>query len=141
MILWPPVGAFLLSLLLALSIRNLVLKDEENAESSDRQSIPSPYLDGNELPPMTPTTKSRHNDKNTCLAPHRSKRDRISRTKMRRKRYADGTSAAAHQFVPGTLELLSERGIVCPGQTLEDILHDGVDIQHQRFGTKRVLGL
>ena len=127
MMLWPPVGAFLLSLLLALSIRNLVLKDtENNAESSDRQSIPSPYLDGNELPPMTPTTKSRHNDKNTCLAPHRSKRDRISRTKMRRKRYADGTSAAAHQFVPGTLELLSERGIVCPGQTLEDILHDGV---------------
>ena len=119
-----------MSLLLALSIRNLVLKDEENAESSDRQSIPSPYLDGNELPSMTPTSKSRHNqnDKNTCLAPHKSKRDRISRSKMRRKHYADGTAAAAahHQFVPGTLELLSERGVVCPGQTLEDILHDGV---------------
>ena len=120
---WPRAGAFLASVVIAFSIRHVVLKDGQG--------------DAGPMPPMTPTIESnfRHRKDgggrtagdSTCFdSTHKTRRDRISRTKMRRKRYADDTAIARHQFVPGTLELLSQRGIVCPGQTLEDVLHDGI---------------
>ena len=102
---WPTVGAFLLSLALAFSIRHVVLKEQRTAESSDELLWTLLHDSDEEPPPMTPTTKN---------------------AKMRRKKYAGDTTIGSHQFVAGSLKLLSQRGIVCPGQTLEDVLHDGI---------------
>ena len=130
MAMWPTVGAFLLSLVLAFSIRHVVQKEQKTAEIESSEQLEAALLQApdEELPPMTATTTNNAID-NTCFDPaahNKSKRDRISRTKMRRKKYADGTAIGRHQFVPGSLDLLSQRGIVCPGQTLEDVLHDGI---------------
>ena len=128
MAMWPTVGAFLLSLALAFSIRHVVLKEQRTAESSAELVSTVLQDPDEELPPMTAPTTKNANDI-TCFDPtvhNKSKRYRISRTKMRRKKYADDTAIGRHKFVPGSLDLLSQRGIVCPGQTLEDVLHDGI---------------
>ena len=128
MAMWPTAAAFLLSLVLAFSIRHATYKGgKKHAESSDRvDSNLFQDTEGaeDELPPMTPTIKNTND--NICPAHTKSKRDRISRTKMRRKKYADDTTIGRHQFILRTLDYMSQRGIVCPGQTLEDVLHDGI---------------
>jgi len=79
-----------------------------------------------------------HNGDNDAanICPATEKRDSF-RAKAAETKKRQRAEHPYYRFVPGTLDLLKQRGIVCPGQSVDDFLHsdDGNDSNNILYGT------